>query len=395
VIRHARQRERLRCCHARTGDGTGAEDGPARWVRARGAGFTLIEVVTVLGLLVLLASIAWPIMENRITKAELPESAARVRDMLFMVRAESAMEHRRYRVRFEPDQQYPFIEYEPEPILRPNEWEAVESAWARWAGESLLLADVQVHGIRPGRPLYLEAISINDDPSTLMDEAEEALEDAEEAAEDGFDAGSALSAMSEDDIEIDEDRPIIVFEADGSTDWATLVLTRLPLDEVLEEEHEQIWVVLDGRTGLARIHELVTEEQLADPEFYVKREKLELPDRLDVDSLTFQVGGDEPVTSGDSSGGTAGDGSGATDAAPGDVAAVGEAIADTLGEPAVGRKGGGRNGGGGNQNETGSRGDSGVKRRPRGAADGTGASEDEERRDGRREERRPRRSRGG
>ncbi len=393
MIRRARQRERLHRWAAWPGPRTarlaGVEDGPARLIRARGAGFTLIEVVTVIGLLVLLSAIAWPIMQNRITKAELPESAARMRDMLFMVRAESAMEHRRYRVRFEPERQHPFIEVELDPILRPNEWEEVESAWARQARDSLLLADVQVHEIRPGRPLYLEAISINDDPSTLMDEAEQELEDAEEAAEEGFDPGSAQSSMDEDGIEIDEDRPIIVFEADGSTEWVTIVLTRVPLDEALEEDSEQTWVVVDGRTGLASIRESVTEEQLADPEFYVQREKLEPPDTVDLNSLTFQVGG-EAVASGDATG----DGSGGTDASHGgdtvgDLPGA-DALADALGEAAVGQKeaeqgDGGPQGGG-------SEGDEGLKE-----TGGGGPEQDATSGDGRRPDdgRKPRRTRGG
>jgi len=380
-----------RLCH-KTGEGM---------ARSRAAGFTLIEVLMVLGLLVLLTAIAWPIMENRITRAELPESAARVRDMLFMVRAESAMEHRRYRVRFEPDQQHPLIEYEPDPIRFPNEWEAVDSAWAR---ESLLLADIQVHAIRPGRPLYLQAISIDEDPSTLMDEAEEALEEAEKAAEEGYDAQSPQGVTGEDDIEIDETRPMIVFEADGSTEWATLVLARLPLDEELEEEHEQAWVVLDGRTGLAMVRELVTEEQLADPEFYVQREKLDLPDTVDQSSLTFKVGGGEAVASGDSSGEASGESSGdaagggesaSTASLPDDAASVAETIGDAVGEAGSGRKGGGDNPQGDSPHGDSPHGDSPHGDSPHGSDGGAGpsTSDDEEGRRG--DGRNPRQTRGG
>ncbi len=392
MFRLARQREGSRCWVAwpgpRTARFAGTVDGPACLVRPRAVGFTLIEVVTVLGLLVLLAAIAWPIMENRITKAELPESAARVRDMLFMVRAESATEHRRYRIRFEPEQQHPLIEYEPDPILRPNEWEEVESAWAREASDSLLLADVQVYEIRPGRPLYLEAISINDDPSTLLDEAEQELEDAEEAAEEGFDTGSAQSALDEEDIEIDEDRPIILFEADGSTEWVTIVLTRVPLDEVLEEDSEQTWVVVDGRTGLASIRESVTEEQLADPEFYVQREKLEPPDTVDLNSLTFQVGlGGEAVASTD--GKTAG-GSGGADAAPGDGTLGDSPDGDALGDAVAGQKDGEGGDDGDNPHGDDSGRDADLKEEGDGSG-GTDTSEENRRRD----DRKPRRKRGG
>ncbi|MFQ5410976.1 MAG: prepilin-type N-terminal cleavage/methylation domain-containing protein [Phycisphaerae bacterium] len=254
-------------------------------------GFTLIEILLVVGLLGLLMALAWPMLQNQITASELPESADRVRDMLFMVRSEAALEHRRHRIRFVAGEQQPHIEYEPDPIERPGEWEPIKSAWAR---DPILLADVQVNEIRLGRPIYLKPVSREEG----TDELEEQVEEEEEIIDELDDPTGENSDAGEEDEEIDEDRPLIMYEADGSTGWATLIVSKLPLEETVEEENDQLWIVLDGRTGLAKVREKVTEEQLADEEFYVQREKLELPDDLDVDNLSFEIGGDETTGAG-------------------------------------------------------------------------------------------------
>ena len=253
----------------------------AGW-NGRANGFTILEILIVLTLLVILVGFAWPMMERQITAAQLPESADRIRDTLFMARAEAVLEHRRVRVRFAPDEQHPIIEYEPDSILRPGQWEPLTSAWAR---EPMLLADIQVHEVLPGRPVYLEPLSFDSDPD---EEQEESLEELEDAAE--FDASAASSGIDDEDGEIDETRPPIIFEADGSTEWATIIVAGLPLEEVLEEEHEQLWVILDGRTGLAEVRKKVTEAQLSDEDFYVQREKLELPTDTDISNLSLDTG---------------------------------------------------------------------------------------------------------
>lgn len=248
--------------------------------------FTLIEILLVIGLLGLMMAMAWPMLQNQILASELPESADRIRDMLFMVRSEAALEHRRHRIRFVEGEQQPHIEYEPDPIERPGEWEPIQSAWAR---DPMLLGDVQVNEIRLGRPVYLKPVSREEGTDELEDqvaEEEEIIEDVEDPTGENAPSGGK-------DEEIDEDRPLILYEADGSTGWATFIVSKLPLAETIEEETEQLWIVLDGRTGLAKVREKVTEEQLADEEFYVQREKLELPDDLDIDNLSYEIGGDE------------------------------------------------------------------------------------------------------
>lgn len=249
-------------------------------MRRQRGGFTLFEIVIVLGLLTIMAGFAWPLYQDRIRQSAMPESAQRMRDLLFMAKSEAQAKNRRVRIRFEPLKQQPIIEIETDPVFYPNQWDALEEMWTR---ETMLLDDVQVHRIEPGRPIYLIPISEQENAEAVEEDIDE-----EEAIAEDFDA-TISSAATADDVEVDLDRPMLVFEADGSSDWATLIISQKPLKEELLEEDDQIWIVLDGRTGIASIRPKVTQEQLADPEFYINRDKLELPLDADVDDLSLAM----------------------------------------------------------------------------------------------------------
>ena len=262
----------------------------ARRAPARAA-FTLLEILLVMGLLVILSIFAWPLMESQIAAAELPESAARIRETLYMTRSAAMLEHRRHRVRFAPGEQQPIVEIELDPLYEPGVWTAVTYPWTK---EPILLSEAQVHAIQPGRPVYLKPVSATEDA-----DSKDAQEDAQREASldyqvtQGEQIGSVSIASGNDDAELDENRPPIVFETDGSSDWATIIISDLKPEEVLEEETPQLWVVLDGRTGLAVVREQVTDEQLADPDFYVQKEKLELPETTTPDDLSLTISTDE------------------------------------------------------------------------------------------------------
>jgi len=294
----------------------------------RGA-FSLVEVLIVLALLVILAGFAWPALETQIVGAELPESASHFRDTLFMARSEAIKENRRIRIRFEPEKQQPIIEIEIDPIEYANEWEPVKSAWAEQAMESLLLADVQVHRIKPGRPEFTKPISINDNPELDNDDEKPTLKDEEIGALDTDDFYAILddidpkSAMADSEYPVDEDRPVIQFDPHGNGDWALITIARKAPGEELEDEDPAYWILLDGRTGLATIREPISEDDKLNPDNYVKRENLYLPDLSDLGRLSFKSTGfggqpavdedgdgvaDVPVTDGTDSG--AGDGLG-------------------------------------------------------------------------------------
>lgn len=254
-------------------------------------GFTLIELAIAMSLVVLLAAIAWPLISDRITKAELPDSADRIRSMLVMTRSSAVMEHRRHRVRFEPGKQQPIIEYEVDPLRELGTWEPVSAAWSK---EPVLLGDVQVHEVQIGRPVWTQPLASTDRP-------EDAGKDAQQEANNPPDRNTGqadITLLSPDagmeDVEIDEDRPPIVFEVDGSSDWATLYLARVAPEDELKEEENQLWVVLDGRTAVARIQQKIDKETLADPEFYIARETLELPNTVDLQNLSLTSSSEEP-----------------------------------------------------------------------------------------------------
>ncbi len=255
--------------------------------RSRATGFTLLEVLIALSLLVALTALAWPALESQLLASGLPESASRIRSMLYMARSSAMFENRRVRVRFAPSEQHPYIEFEPDPINQPGFWSPVPAFWAQ---DPMLLDDVEVHQIRPGQPAYMKPISVNEDPSNQLTE-EELLRQAELEA--GIDSNAAPAQSPAGgvtgEMRIDETRPLIVFETDGSTNWATLILAKVLPSEPLNEEDDQLWIVIDGRTGLATIREQVTEAQLSDPAFYVQREKLELPDSTGPDDLTLNI----------------------------------------------------------------------------------------------------------
>lgn len=253
--------------------------------------FTLLEVLIVLSLLVLLAAMAWPLMQSQITASELPESASHIRDALYMTRSSAMLEHRRHRIRFAPREQHPFVEIEIDPISRPGEWISVAYPWTR---EPFLLADVQVTAIHPGRPVWLKPYSETED--TIGSGREKTARDEMNlniGVTAGAQIGSIAIATGADDAERDELRPPIVFETDGSTGWATIVLSRVePGGEVVEEEPQK-WVILDGRTGLASVRDPLTDEEISNPDVFVRREKLDYPDAVAPEDLTLSITMDE------------------------------------------------------------------------------------------------------
>lgn len=248
-------------------------------------------------MLVMLAGITWPVLETQITGSELPESAARFRDVLYMARAEAMKENRRVRVRFEPNAHQPIIEIERDPILEPNIWEPVSAAWAEQAMASLLLSDVQVHKIKPGRPKFTKPISINDSPELEQDDDKATLKKDEIGALDtddlfvSADNADLKSAMADSDYPVDEERPLINFDAHGAVDWALITLARKAPGEELDDKEPTRWILLDGRTGLASVQMPMSEDDQLNSDNYVKRENLYLPDLSDLGKLSFKSTG--------------------------------------------------------------------------------------------------------
>lgn len=262
-------------------------------------GFTLLELALVMGLLAILVVLAWPLMESQIRASDLPDSAERLRSALFMARSTAVMEHRRVRVNFHESSQQPTFEWEKDPIREAGVFEALDAAWTR---EAILTGDVRVSRVVPGRPFFTKAVSKDADPAVMEEEIKQFFNPDEEESQ--FDAENPDSGISAQ----------VYFEADGSSPWTTIIVAEIEANKELDEDTPQRWIVLDGRTGLARVQEPVREEQIADAAFFVEREKLEPPELKATDSLQA-MSGDTTGTGGAGAPiGGAGDGTGLTGA---------------------------------------------------------------------------------
>jgi len=195
-------------------------------------GYTLIEILLVTGLLVLLTAIAVPNLLADIESRRLPTSARNLRSMLTMVRAHAMYDGKRYRVRFPEEgeldprggRRQPIIEREDDPFGEPNIWNRVSEPWAR---AETFLRNVRCAEVRLGRPTLEKLMD-----RLRADKVDERLE----ALADEFEPGFAS----------------LIFESDGTTEWATFVVTDGPEDVAVEdlEVKDRIEVILDGLTGL-------------------------------------------------------------------------------------------------------------------------------------------------
>jgi len=216
--------------------------------RCEGRAFTLLEVLLVIGLLAVLAGLAMPVMFGELARRELTESAENVRSLVVMARANAMISGNRYRIRWDAESRQPIVEHEPDAIGAPGEFVAVQAAWAR---EDVLLRKINCHEVWLGRPVQYELV---------VEEAEEDSSESEEVEE----------YLTEDEI----GRPTLVFDRTGRVDWATFVVAEGRLGE-LTDEAEQLWVVVDGRTGQVLIERPLDEEALV--EMRIDRAKLLKP----------------------------------------------------------------------------------------------------------------------
>ena len=222
---------------------------PAAQVRGGRRGFTLIEIVLVVGMLAMLAAITMPDLYRRIQKERLPTSAENMRSLLTMVRSHAQFDGRRYRIRFpyeegEDDEEalyddrQPIIEREDDPFLAPGEFIVVRAAWAFGARFS---GGVWCAEVRLGRPTV-----------EMIEERRSRIEDA----------------ITEAFQDFEPERPPLIIETDGTSEWATFVLTDAPRDTDLEDisdesqEFNRIEIVADGETGIAWLQRPFYEEEL-------------------------------------------------------------------------------------------------------------------------------------
>ncbi|MHC4234646.1 MAG: pilus assembly FimT family protein [Planctomycetota bacterium] len=208
-------------------------------------GVTLLEVVLVLGILVALAALAVPNLIAEIEGQRLPTSAEQMRSLITMTRANAMFDGKRYLIRFpredelddEGDDRQPLIEREDDPVGEPWVFNPVKAPWVY--GETLL-RDVWCAQVRLGKPTV-------------------------ERLQDGFQSEQESERLDEVFEDEEPDFPPLIIEPDGTSEWATFVITNVSGEltvEDLEEDDPVIDVILDGVTGLIWLQRPFKEEEL-------------------------------------------------------------------------------------------------------------------------------------
>ncbi len=205
--------------------------------------FTLLEVLLVIGILAVLAGLVMPRLFEGYERRRLESSAQSMRALLQMTRANAMIDGMRYRIRFPREDEIdgtggseqPLVEIERDPLDHPEEFDRVRASWAE---EATLAADIRCVKVRLGKPTVEVLLGEVDEEQQQLDQMQE----------------QAKQKQSKEE-KFDKDFPPLLFEADGTSDWATFVLTDAPADVKYEDldpkEHNSIDVILDGTSGLA------------------------------------------------------------------------------------------------------------------------------------------------
>ena len=213
-------------------------------------GYTLVEVLLVIGLVVTISAMVVPNFMREIEADRLPRSARQLRSLIAMVRAHASLDGKRYRIRFPFENEakelgdaarQPLIECEGDPFYEPEVFIQVTEPWA--LGD-IFLRDVWCAEVRLGRPSIEE----------LQERRVRAAESIARKLEEG-------RQMKE---EIEAERPPLFFETDGASDWATFVLTTAPPGTDLGEleEHPRVELISEGMTGSAWLQRPFYEQEL-------------------------------------------------------------------------------------------------------------------------------------
>jgi hypothetical protein len=199
-------------------------------------------VVLVVSILVVIAGISVPTFFREMQRERLPGSAAQLRTLLSLVRANASFDGRRYRFRFPSEGEedplgglnQPVIEREDDPLREPEVFNLVT---APWAFGKTLHDDVWCAEVRIGRPTIED---LQQRRNRIEERVTEELEEFE-----------ALQL------------PLFV-EPDGTSPWVTFVLTLAPRGTDVEqlEDHPTLEVIYDGSTGLAWVQRPFYEEEL-------------------------------------------------------------------------------------------------------------------------------------
>ncbi len=206
------------------------------------SGFTLLELLLVIALLVILTGIVLPSFWGSLRAEALPTSARDLRSLIYVTRANAMLDGLRYRIRFpEPGEMddstreyQPLVEVESLPIEAPGRYEEVRASWAR---DAVLDPNVRCVKLTLGMPKMLE---------------------------DRFDGASHFGG--EEDARRELWEVSLVIEPDGTAEWATFLLVRL--DDPLEDDEDAIEnapklnVMIDGRTGQVWVQRPLSDDEM-------------------------------------------------------------------------------------------------------------------------------------
>lgn len=211
-------------------------------------GFTLLELLLVVGLVAAVAAFVIPNFARQIKGEALPTSANQLRSLLTLVAANASFDGKRYRIRFPTDDetdplggnQQPLIERENDPIRDPEVFDLVTAPWA--IGDTLI-GDIRCAEVRLQRPTIQKL-------QDLQNRGGEEISDVFADREEMKDFGPLF--------------PPLYFEPDGTTEWAVFVVTDAPsgvqYDEL--EDYKRIEVILEGQTGFCWLQRPLYEAEL-------------------------------------------------------------------------------------------------------------------------------------
>ncbi len=202
----------------------------------------------VTGLLVVISALAVPRLAHLVEREQLPGSGRQLRSLITLLRAHAAWDGKRYRIRFPEKEELdpiggtrqPIIEREDEPLDEPEVFVPVTEPWA--VGTTLL-EGVWVAEVRLGRPTIKELLRLREFRSEIKAALEKEFYSVEH-----FNA----------------DRPPVVIEADGTSEWVVFVMTQAPRDTPIEnlDKYARLELIVDGMTGLAWMQRPFFDEEL-------------------------------------------------------------------------------------------------------------------------------------
>ncbi|MFQ5493909.1 MAG: Tfp pilus assembly protein FimT/FimU, partial [Phycisphaerae bacterium] len=211
-------------------------------------GFTLLELILVMGILITISAMAIPNILSEIRQDRLPRSARQLRSLVMLVRAHAAFDGKRLQIRFPRKDELdtpggdlqPRVEREDDPIQEPEVFNLVTDSWAIG---NVLMEGVWCAQVIEGRPTIA---GIRDRRDRVAEQIEDVLREA----------------SREDQYE--PERPPLVMNPDGSSEWVTFVLTTAPRDIKLDklENYPRIDLIVEGLTGLAWLQRPFYDEEL-------------------------------------------------------------------------------------------------------------------------------------